>query len=249
MTYSMKSIATVFLLVVSFLFSYGQSQNTVYKIYPIDETYKDTSLVAFVAQLKNILTEKDTARLIAIMHPKMVTSYGGAMFGKKDFIMQWQLDKPDNSKVWDFMLHAINLGGVFCESIFDEDSIEAAIQYPYASDDRLYETFAADFPAMYFDPYCTGVCISKNAPVYESCDESSKQVATLSYDILLIDYEATMKAQPNAGFDFKMHYINTLDGAVKGWIKTSEIYALGGRTLFLEKKDGKWIITGFVAFD
>ncbi|HPB02084.1 MAG TPA: hypothetical protein PLZ67_03950 [Bacteroidales bacterium] len=245
----MKSIVFVFLLLICVLSSTGQTQKAEYKIFPVDETGKDTSLVAFVAQLKNILTEKDTARLFAIMHPKMVTSFGGAMYGRQDFISKWHLEKSKESVVWDLMLHAINPGGVFCEGIFDEDTIEAAIQYPYATDDRLYQLAAAHFPDMYFDPYFTGVCISKNAPVYENCDESSKQVATLSYDILLIDYEATMNAQPDAGFDFKMHYINTLDGAVKGWIKTSDIYALGGQTLILEKKDGNWMITGFFPFD
>lgn len=245
----MKFIASILLLFFSVVLSSGQTQKTEYKIYPVDETGKDSSLVVFVAQLKTILYEKDTASLFALMHPKIVTSFGGVMFGKQDFIMEWHLDKPDSSEVWDLMLKVINLGGVFCNGIFDEDSIDAAFCYPYTSDSRLYESAASKMTDLFFDPYFTGVCVSINAPVYESCNTKSKQIASISFDILQIDYEKTQTAQPDAGLYFEMHYINTLDGTVKGWINASEICALGGRTLNLEKSDGKWLITGFVAFD
>ncbi len=66
-----------------------------YKILPIDESESDPTLVEFINNLKKVVSNKDTSGLFQSLDTAIIVSYGGGMYGVKEFSQNWQLDKPD----------------------------------------------------------------------------------------------------------------------------------------------------------
>ncbi len=200
-----------------------------YKILPIDESASDPTLVAFINNLKKIVSNKDTSGLFQSLDTAIIVSYGGGVYGVKEFSKNWKLDKPDKSDVWTNLNKILSMGGTW------ENDEGKYFCIPYAQSNKAFSKYKYDF-----DWYFTAVCISPKVTVYQDPQTTSSKLATLSYDIVEMDPEF-MKA------DFTK--IHTIDKKVQGYVKTTDLIYSADQHLVIKKIDDKWKITAFAPFD
>lgn len=243
----MQKTFILIIFILFSIFSFGQNEKIDYKIYPTDESKNDTSLYLFISNLKLILIEKDTTKLYNLLDARIVTSFGGALYGKEDFISNWSLTEPENSLVWSKMLEVIELGGVFdIGGLFAGTENDTVFLFPYANSSKLYKQ-----PGFDFDPYTTIICVNKNVPMYKSPNTDSEIIDFLSYDILSMDYDITNEEIANkSAICWKWIYVSKTDNSITGWILfDKDFYFLGGKQLVIEKTNGNYNITGFFSYD
>ncbi len=200
-----------------------------YKIFPIDESGSDPSLVAFITNLKKIVSNKDTTGLFKSLDTAIIVSYGGGIYGIEEFSKNWKLNKPDKSELWKILSQILNMGGTW------ENDEGKYFCIPYAQSNKAFSKYKYDF-----DWYFTAVCISPKVTVYKEPKTTSKELSTLNYDIVEIDSDY-MKA------DFTK--INTIDKKVEGYVKTSDLIYSADQHLVIKKIDDDWKITAFAPFD
>lgn len=232
--------------------SFSFAQKTEYKIFPVDESKNDTTISKFVEILKEIIIAKDTSGLYNLLDENVVTSFGGAIYGKQGFIENWNLEKPDSSLVWESMKRIIDMGGVFDIGGVSEGTKNSMIfQFPYANSNKLFNSIYKKNPEYDFDPNYTVVCVKDNIPIYKSPDYNSVIAGKLSYDVLTLNYEKTSEEVTNISTDcWKWVYVSTVDKSIEGWVLNgNDIYFLGGLTLIIEKVNDEYKITGFFPYD
>lgn len=200
-----------------------------YKILPIDESESDHTLVAFINNLKKAVSNKDTSGLFQSLDTAIIVSHGGGVYGVKEFSKNWQLDKPDKSELWTILDRILSVGGTW------ENDEDKYFCIPYTQSNKAFSKYKYDF-----DWYFTAVCISPNVTVYREPKTTSAKLATLSYDIVEMDHEF-MKA------DFTK--IHTIDKKVQGYVKTTDLIYSADQHLVIKKIDDKWKITAFAPFD
>src|SRR5688572_13796382 len=78
---------------------------------PVDEAAKDPDFLAFRTRLIDIVARRDTASLLALVHPDIRASFGSHS-GIASFVELWKLDKP-GSELWKELGAVLKLGGSF----------------------------------------------------------------------------------------------------------------------------------------
>ena len=91
----------------------NQTDQSDYKILPIDESKSDPTLVAFINNLKKVVSNKDTSGLLQSLDTAIIVSHGGGIYGVKEFSKNWQLDKPDKSELWTILNRILSMGGTW----------------------------------------------------------------------------------------------------------------------------------------
>jgi len=249
-TKKMRKIPLILMLILLTNFSFAQK--TEYKIYPVDESKNDTTIYEFVETLKEVITTKDTFRLYNLLDENVVTSFGGAIYGKKGFIENWNLEKPDSSIVWKTMKRMIEMGGVFDIGGVFEATIDSMIfQFPYVNSNKLFDPIYKKNQGYDFDPYFTVICVKDNISIYNNPDYNAVIVGKLSFDVLTMDYEKTNEETINKSTDcWKWIYVTTIDKSITGWVLNGDdLYFLGGLKLIIEKVNYEYKITGFFQYD
>lgn len=206
-----------------------EARQSEYRILPIDESGSDPSLVAFITNLKKIVSRKDTAGLFKSLDTAIIVSYGGGIFGIKAFSENWQLDKQEKSALWKVLNQILNMGGTW------ENDTDKYFCIPYTHSNKAFHKYKYAF-----DWYFTAVCITPNVTVYQEPDTTSTKLATLSYEIIEMD-PAFIKS------DFTK--IHTIDKKVQGYVQTTDLIPSAGQHLVIKKIDDKWKITAFAPFD
>jgi hypothetical protein len=164
------------------------------KILPIDESESDPTLVEFINNLKKALSNKDTKGLFQTLDTAIIVSYGGGIYGVKEFSKNWQLDKPDKSELWTILNRILNMVGTW---EYDEDKYFCI---SYTQSNKAFSKYKFNF-----DWYLTAVCFSPNVTVFQGHKTTSSKLATLSYGIVEMEH-AFMKA------DFtKIHTLDKKD--------------------------------------
>ena len=239
------------ILVLILLTSFSFAQKTEYRIYPVDESKNDTTISQFVGILKEVITAKDTFRLNNLLHENVVTSFGGAIYGKQGFIENWNLEKPDSSIVWETMKRMIEMGGVFdIGGVFEATTDSMIFQFPYVNSHKLFDPIYKKNPEYDFDPYFTVICVKDNVSVYKNPDKNADIFGKLSYDVLTMDYDKTNDEITNKStYSWKWIYVTNIDKSITGWVLNDDIYFLGGLKLIIEKVNGEYKITGFFPYD
>src|SRR5689334_20012540 len=189
---SLKQILTFSLLTISVL-AFGQKS----KFPPKDESGKTPELSKFVKELKEIIKNKDSQKLLTILHPEIKFDFDEGT-GIEKFKKNW---KPEdkNSSLWPIMNKIVGLGGVFSK---DQKETFYAFVFPYVNTVDLEN---GD------DYFRTLVITSKDVHVREKADVNSKLVGQLTYDIVTYEYE---KSKDN------WYFIQTGDKKIKGYINS-----------------------------
>jgi hypothetical protein len=207
-----------------------EEEDTEYKIFPIDESGSDSTLVLFINNLKNIVSNKDTSELFKLLDTAIIVSHGGGIYGIKEFSQNWNLDKPYESMLWPNLTQILNMGGTW-----EDDPEGEYFCIPYAQSNKAFSKYKYDF-----DWFFTAVCISPHATVYKEPKITSKELATLSYDIVEMD-----PSFMNTDFT----KINTINQNIEGYVKTSDLIYSAEQHLVIKKTDNNWKITAYAPFD
>jgi len=206
-----------------------KEENIDYKIFPTDESKSDPTLVTFISNLKNIVSKKETTGLFEALDTAIIVSYGGGIHGIKGFSAKWELEKPDNSELWAILNQILNLGGTW------ENDDDRYFCIPYTQSNKAFRRFKFEL-----EPYRIAVCISAKSEVYQEPNISSKKIASLNYNIVLIE-GSFMKTE--------FTKISTMNNKIQGYVKTADLIYSAAEHLEIKKVDNSWKITAFAPYD
>jgi hypothetical protein len=241
-----KFLLVLFMLLIVIC---GHTQDSaITRIYPQDESRLNSGLATFIDTLKEVSIRKDTSALYKLLFNGIVTSHGGAQYGKEAFILRWQLDSPGSSPLWKELSDLIKMGGVF-DSIEEGGNLKVVFQFPYATANKVLAPVLTSNPKIDFDPYGTLICINKNIPVYNKPDIKSKIVSFLSYDVVLSDISKNQDQNQNHTSEITWVNISTLDNKIKGWANGQYFCGMGDLRMIIEQENHIWKITDLAAFD
>jgi len=210
------------LLMSAFLLhSGGPSYSQIGKLYPVDEAARDASLFVLRARLLEAVQQRDTAFIIGSLSLDIVNSFGGKG-GIAEFKEQWKPEQP-GSKLWPTLAAVLGLGGSF----------------------RNEKTFAAPYTFSQFpdgmDAFEHGVIVGENVRVRQKARADSPVVTLLSFDIV----EVT-----DWGSESREGWVRIkLASGEQGYIARPYVRSPLDYRVVFEKRQGKWLITTFVAGD
>ena len=194
------------------------------KLQPVDEATKDPSFFAFRARLLSALARKDVNYLISILDPQIKTDFGGGG-GVADFKKAWRPERS-NSQIWSELVSVLALGGSF-----DKGSFSA----PY-----VYSKFPDEF-----DAYEYRAVIEDGVRVRREPNTTSAVIKTLSFDIVKVVVDT-----PNENSAVKRQWLTVeLGDGQKGFMAKEYLRSPIDYRAIFEKKNGKWLMTAFVAGD
>lgn len=218
---NVKQILTFSLRTISGL-AFGQNG----KFPPKDESGKTPELHKFVKELKEIIKNKDSNKLLAIVHPEIKIDFDEGI-GIEKFKKNWR-PEDKNSSLWPIMNKVVGLGGVFntnrTETFYD-------FVFPYVNTVDLEDED---------DYFRTLVITNKGVNVREKPDVNSRLVGRLTYDIVTYDYKKD---------EGKWYFIQTRDEKISGYINSDFAYSPVDYRMFLTKEKGQWMVSCIVAGD
>jgi hypothetical protein len=191
------------------------------KLLPVDAATDDAALVAYRDELLGAVKRHDADAVIALVDPKIRTSFGG---GGGAAGLRHSLEQPGS---WNDLEQLLSLGGSF-----QGEGAGRSFWAPY-----VYSAFPDAQ-----DAFESLVVVAAEVPLFETPDPNGHVVATLSHDIVTIVREAP---SAEAG---SFRHVKTADGRT-GWVESAKVRSpIGYRAGFL-KQDGKWRMNVLVAGD
>lgn len=197
---------------------------------PIDEAAKDPSFQEFRMKLIEAVENRDAKYIVGILDPNITVSFGGHN-GVADFKSYWKIDQR-NSKFWDEFLRVISNGGLFSS----EGSVKM-FTAPYT-----FQGFPQDL-----DQFEHMAVFGERINLRERPDSNSPPVAVLSYNIVKVNHENSIK-HPSDEQEMAWYRVETLGGK-RGFIKSEFVRSPVDYRAGFQKKNGKWKMTFFVAGD
>lgn len=200
---------------------------------PVDDGKKDPTFVEFRNRLIKAAENRDSKFILSILDPKIRLSFGGQA-GIADFKEIWKIDAP-NSKFWDEFLPVIRNGGTF----YTERGSTTRRQFyaPY-----IFTSFPIDL-----DAYEYQAILGSAVNLREKPDAASLVIASLSYNVVKIDYDNSIK-RPGTDAEYEWFKVETLGGK-KGFVRSEYVRGTFDYRAAFNKKQGKWKMTAFIAGD
>lgn len=196
---------------------------------PVDEAGKDTSFVQFREKLINAVKKRDSKFVLSIVDKNIKNSFGGND-GIVEFRKQWKITNP-KSEFWKEFLTVLTSGGTF------DKRRRNAFYAPY-----LFTTFPDDI-----DQFEYQAIFGNNVNLREKPDLNAPIVASLSYNVVKIDYQNSIRS-PKNDEEVLWLKIETLGGK-KGFVKPEYVRSSIDYRAGFEKKNGKWMMVFFLAGD
>lgn len=197
---------------------------------PVDETITEEDLYDLVITLKTAIIRKDTSLLFRTMHPSVIISHGGGIFGYNGLVESWDYDWDG---MWEQLDKITKMGGAYYN--------DKTYCFPYASAGKGDVGFTEEEHQL-TDPYTTYICLKDSLLLYEKSSESSAVIAQMDKAFMSWSFET----QPENGF-VKVH---TFDKKYEGFVREKDVFRTGSSSLVIKKgSDDKWIITSFAPFD
>ncbi len=227
-----KSALFLFGIILSFVFSINVAAQKEYQVKPVDEAKKDASFLAFREKFIAAVKKRDTKFLLATLDRDVKGSFGGDS-GIADFKRLWKLNQP-NSLLWNELLTVLTNGGSFTDGKPAKNKEFCA---PYS-----YTLFPPDL-----DAFEHQMIFGSNVNLRAKPDSKSAVVAQLSYNVIKVDYENSVK-NPKQENEYAWLKIETLGGK-KGFVSADLVRSPIDYRGCFEKIGGKWKMTFFLAGD
>ncbi len=201
------------------------------ELLPINQIDQDPSLKKTIQQLKKIIQRKNVSGLKQYIDENIKIGFGTEN-GKTAFINHWNLNSTDtdDSEIWQELNRILDLGGVF----FNDNSFSM----PYVFD---------HFPANY-DIFEFSAITGENVHMREEPNLKGKILASLSYEIVKLYANEDNKMEEVNGEKYPWIKIMRTNNEV-GYVYGKYVRSPSDYRIFLEKQNGKWIITTFLAGD
>lgn len=198
-----------------------------YRLRPVDESSRDPEFSAFYSKLLSAIERRDHGFLLSIVDPKIELSFGGDA-GISKFQEIW---KPTDRKspIWDELGKALRLGVTF-----NRKQGEFSAPYVFSRFPENYDGF--DYSAV----------IATDVKVRKEPKSSSAVIATLNYDIVKTNYsefgDGTKITKPS------WTKVGLSDGR-EGFVPAGSVRTPIDYRACFAKKNGKWMMTVFIAGD
>ena len=211
------------IILIATLLFFSTSYCQLGKFYPVDETYKDTSLILFRSDLLDAAISNDTSFIFRHLDTKIFNGFGGDGGIQEFFEVYW----PDTSEdgLRPALIRALKLGGTLHGNVY---------RIPYATEHSQVQCSLE-----------CGIVIAPNINVREEPNPLSNSLTQLSYDVVnVVDWT------PEESVLDHSKWINIkLLGGKSGWIPEIYLYSPIGYRFTFEKIDGRWIWTRWAAGD
>lgn len=221
----MKIVLSLFLLSLFWVNILAQER----LVKPVDEAENNPSFLAFRTKLIQAVQKRDVKFILSIVDKDIKNGFGGAD-GIAEFKKQWKIYNR-NSELWKELLTVLTHGGTFDKE--NKNSFYA----PY-----LFTTFPEDLDAFEYQ-----AIFGNNVNLRSKPDANSPIVASLSYNVVKVDYENSVKVAKNKD-ELSWLKIETLGGK-KGYVKPEFVRSSIDYRAGFDKIRGKWIMTFFLAGD
>lgn len=198
-------------------------------VLPVDEAKKDVSFFAFREKLIRTVKNRDVKSLLNIVDKNIKNGFGGED-GIANFKKNWKITSA-KSELWSELLTVLTHGGTF------DDRRRNSFYAPY-----LFTKFPEDIDAFEYE-----AIFGNNVNLRLKPDAKSAVVATLSYNIVKVDYQNSIKISKNSE-QYSWLKIETLGGK-KGFAKPEFVRSSIDYRAGFEKVKGKWMLTFFLAGD
>lgn len=198
-------------------------------VMPVDEAKKDASFLAFRDKLIAAVKKRDSKFLLTVVDKNIKNGFGGED-GIIKFQKQWKLSSS-KSELWGELLKVLTNGGAF------DDRRRNAFYAPY-----LFNEFPEDIDAFEYE-----AIFGNNVNLRAKPEADAQIVASLSYNIVKVDYQNSPKVSKNAE-KYSWLKIETLGGK-KGYVKPEFVRSSIDYRAGFEKIKGKWMMTFFLAGD
>jgi len=199
-------------------------------VQPVDEAKKDASFLAFRTKLLAAAKKRDAKYVLSIVDQNIMNSFGGDG-GIEEFRKTWKINSP-NSEFWSELLKVMTNGGTFSEE--DGSKMFSA---PYTFDGFPEDLDVFDYSSIF----------GNNVNLRVKPDLSSKTVTQLSYNIVKVDYQNSVKKSGSED-EYSWLKIETLGGK-KGFVKSEFVRSPIDYRAGFVKKNGRWKMTFFIAGD
>jgi hypothetical protein len=193
------------------------------KLLPVDEAWKDPTLVDFRKKLLAAIQRRDAKYVVARAARNIQLSFGG--YAGRKTLREWLRFEGIRETYWPEWERVFSLGGVFT----DEDSF----CIPYVA--------CVDVPGCPdCDPYDIVYVLGENAKAHADMNTESPVVATLSHDVLTMDHSKDVVEGWMAV---------ALPGGGVGYVTGPEFRSPIDYRALLRKRKGEWQIDIFIAGD
>lgn len=198
------------------------------RLEPVDEGTLDPSFQRFREDLRDIVRDRDAARLMEVVDPAIRYSFGNGG-GVEAFREQWELDRETASPLWKELGAVLDLGGAFLPS----------------SEGRMF------FAPYTFSSWPDGIdgfqhlaIICEAATVRESPEAGSLPIVRLRHHVLRIG-----PADPSRQGKSSAWREVVLPGGRRGWVRAECARSHIDYRAGFERKAGEWRMALFVAGD
>ena len=192
---------------------------------PVDQA--DESFRAFRDSTLAALARKDTTYLYGILAANIRSSFG-ADDGMDGFRRMWDIEDPD-TRLWSELARVLRKGGAFAG-----DSMFMA-PYVYALWPDTLDAF--EFVAV----------TSPRAAVRSAPRTDADTIGAASYAVLPLEKWRGMPESP-AEPDTSWAGVVLPDGR-SGWLRSQDVLSPVGWRAIFARRDGRWVMTAFVAGD
>ena len=193
------------------------------KLPPVDEAWKDPSLVSFRKGMLAAVKRRDVKYVVARAARSIKLSFGGYA-GRKTF-REWLTQEDMRDVYWQELEAVFSLGGVFTEKNTFCTPYVACVDVPGCPD---------------CDPYDMVFVVSNDAAVHADMSTASPVMARLSYNVLRMDFNRDVEEGWLA--------VELPDGRV-GYATGPDFRMAVDHRALLRKRKGVWQIDVFIAGD
>ena len=205
-----------------------------YQVRPGDDTKDNSALQSFVRQVIGYAKNRQRASLVAVADDSIVISYGGGLFGKKDF-SDFLADPQSEAYVQ--IRRALELGGAKKE----EKPGEWTYLFPYCQSEQRWAPMPEGEDS---DPFTTFIGLVPDLKIHQKPNAESPVYAQLAYPVLYEDDEADGTTPAKSWIRLK-----TIDGKIRGWVDTRTVYNNASMMVVIAKVAGQYRIMSVAPFD
>jgi hypothetical protein len=191
------------------------------KLPPADQCTAEPGFSAFKEALTRAVERRDGDALLALLAPDVLVTFGGEA-GRDAFARQWDLKAGSPHELWKQLGEIFALGCAKSESTLVMPSL--ALQFDSDADEDAFDRL---------------IVVSRAAELRAEPKAGSTPVALLSWDVV-------------TGLERRREddwvKVRLADGR-EGWLPGRQLRSPLDYRVVIEKRDGKWMITAFVAGD
>jgi hypothetical protein len=226
------------LLLILFIYSLSASAQN-YRYPPRNEAGQDASLRIFVDTLKAVVNRKDASALLKLLSPNIQIYFDAKGNNVKGFVDEY---KPADTAadVWKYMRQVVSLGGVFARNYKTGKPEKDQFILPYVAEMNIKHEYCDGC-------YTCQAVIAPDVNVRVNTDRLSAAVGKLNYDVVKVVEDPVSKQL--GGNSRSWTYIQTFDGKITGWVRKDLLRGTCDYRMFLQKANGKWLVSTFIAGD